>query len=378
MQMKTFRARSISEAVAQIKAEMGEDAVLVATRRLPDGTVDVTAAEERGVPGAADRRPTAASAYGRAAVTPPAIPEVTEPPVPPQAPIRRVEGGLPAAVRALQLPASSVDSLDEARKALRQSGLDPALVGEVMTSVTQLLPPTAGESVVRREVRTEIASRIKATDGFSGRTGRVVAMLVGPTGVGKTTTIAKIAAEALLNERKRVGLLTLDTFRIGAIEQLKVYADILDVPFAACGTPAELRMNLDRLRGCDLVLIDTAGRNPFAPGEVDALRPYLQAAPEAEVVLTLQATTRTAELLRIHNRHAGLNPSGFVFTKLDESLEFGGLVTLLLRSGIPVTFFGVGQRVPEDLEPARPARLAAALLDSTLFEPARGAITAAA
>ncbi len=344
MQMKTFKARSMKQAIARIKDELGEDAVIVATRRLADGTVDVTAARERGVQHeAAD------------AASP-----------------------TPAAAQRLAAQPAAPDAFADTRKALRQSGLDVSLVSEVMDAVTQIVPGRAGEAVVRREVRTELAARIKATDGFAGRQGRVVAMLIGPTGVGKTTTIAKIAAVAALTERKKVGLLTLDTFRIGAVEQLKVYADILNVPFAACGRPDELRKNLDRLRGCDLVLIDTAGRNPFAPGEVAALCPYLEAAPEAEVLLTLQATTRTSELLRVNDRHAGLKPSGFVFTKLDESYEFGGLVSLLLRTAKPVKFFGTGQRVPEDLEPARPARLAAALLDCTLFEPARGSISAAA
>ena len=281
-------------------------------------------------------------------------------PHPTQAPISKAPSAFDA-----------VDHMGATRRALRQSGLDTSLVNEVIDAVTNILPRRAGEAVVRREVRTEVAARLKATDGFAGRKGRVVAMLVGPTGVGKTTTIAKIAADAALRERKKVGLLTLDTFRIGAVEQLRVYADILAVPFAACGRPQELRMNLDRLRGCDLVLIDTAGRNPFAPGEVDAIKPFLQAAPEAEVLLTVQATTRTAELMRIHDRHSGVRPRGFVFTKLDESHEFGGLVSLLLRTALPVTFFGIGQRVPEDLEAARPARLAAALLDPSLFEPAR-------
>ena len=108
------------------------------------------------------------------------------------------------------------------------------------------------------------------------------------------------------------------------------------------------------------------------------LKPFLDVAPEAEVLLTLQATTRTTELLRTYDRHASLKPKGFVFTKLDESYEFGGLVTLLLRSDKPVTFFGVGQRVPEDLEAARPARLAAALLDPSLFEATDGCVSSAA
>ena len=309
---------------------MGEDAVLVSTRRLPDGGVDVTAARERGAALAPDRERAAAE---------------------------------PAAVRALRLSAGPLDRLAGARKALRQSGLDADITADVMQVVGDILPPTAGEAVIRREVRTEIAARIKATDGFSDRSGRVVAMLVGPTGVGKTTTIAKIAALATLRERKKVGLVTLDTFRIGAVEQLRVYADILNVPFAACGSPMELRKSLDRLEGCDLVLIDTAGRNPFAPGEIAVLEPFLAAAPEAEVLLTL---------------HASLKPKGFVFTKLDESYEFGGLVTLLLRADMPVTFFGVGQRVPEDLEAARPARLAAALLDPSLFEATDGCVSSAA
>lgn len=352
MQMKTFKARTMTEAVRRIREELGEDAVIVATRRLNDGTVDVTAAVERGVPSPAT-----------ATVLPQASQSAAHP---------------SRAPHHSQAAPAGVDHFGKVRKALRQSGLDPASATEVMDEVTRILPARAGESVIRREVRTEVAARIHASDGFSGRQGRVVAMLVGPTGVGKTTTIAKIAAAAALNERKKVGLLTLDTFRIGAVEQLKVYAEILSVPFAACGTPAELRMNLDRLRGCDLVLIDTAGRNPFAPGEVAALRPFVEAAPEAEVLLTLQATTRTSELLRINDRHAGLKPRGFVFTKLDESYEFGGLVTLLLRSGRPVAFFGTGQKVPEDLEPARPARLAAALLHPTLFAPTDGAISSAA
>lgn len=183
--------------------------------------------------------------------------------------------------------------------------------------------------------------------------------LVGPTGVGKTTTIAKLAGRARLEQRRRVGLVTLDLFRVAAVDQARAYADLLGAPLEVAGSSAELSRALDRLARCDLVLVDTAGRSPTDAPRLAELAALLAAAPEVEVWLTLSATTRLRELREAAARFAGCGPRGLVLTKLDETRAPGDAVELLARAPAPLRLVTDGQDVPEHIAAPDPARLAA-------------------
>ncbi|WP_206922413.1 flagellar biosynthesis protein FlhF [Alicyclobacillus suci] len=178
---------------------------------------------------------------------------------------------------------------------------------------------------------------------------RVVAF-VGPTGVGKTTSIAKIAALYVLAGKRRVGLLTTDTFRIAAVEQLKTYADILGVPMLVVDDAQELPLRLAELSGCDLILVDTAGRNFRKPETVANTQSLLGSLAPDETILVASLTAKPDDLDALVT---ACNPFGidkFLFTKLDETSTVGSIPALLAKYQRPLSYVTVGQNVPDDID----------------------------
>jgi len=186
---------------------------------------------------------------------------------------------------------------------------------------------------------------------------RVVA-LVGPTGVGKTTTIAKLAAHYRLKQRRRVGLITVDTYRIAAVEQLRTYADIIDLPMYVVSTPREMREASRQWEGLDLVLMDTAGRSPRDEIKLQELKAFLQEAHADEVHLVLSTTASARALVETARQFQTVGITALLLTKLDEASALGHLFSLLRASRLPVSYLTNGQNVPEDIEVAQAERLA--------------------
>jgi flagellar biosynthesis protein FlhF len=180
---------------------------------------------------------------------------------------------------------------------------------------------------------------------------RVVA-LVGPTGVGKTTTIAKLAALNVIGGQRRVGLITTDTYRIAAVEQLRTYANILNVPLEVVGQPQEMPGALERLRDRDLILIDTAGRNFRMDVYVQEMKTLLSAAPVDEVHLVLSLTTKPEDMDAVAEAFHTLPVHKLIFTKLDETLSHGAILNLMCKYRLPLSYVTTGQNVPDDLEVA--------------------------
>jgi len=175
--------------------------------------------------------------------------------------------------------------------------------------------------------------------------------------------LAKLAAKAQLEHGRRVALITLDTYRIGAVPQLAAYADILGVPLEVAQTPEDLSHALARLADYDVVFIDTIGRSPLGDG-VDGLVPFLATAAADEVHLVLSATTRPQDSLRAARTFARLVPNRLVITKVDETDDHSGIAAVARGIGLPLTWLGVGQEVPDDIEAATPERLGALLVAS--------------
>jgi flagellar biosynthesis protein FlhF len=192
-------------------------------------------------------------------------------------------------------------------------------------------------------------------------TRRVVA-LVGPTGVGKTTTVAKLAANFKLSHGVRVGLVTVDTYRIAAVEQLKTYAEIIDLPLAVVNDPSEMTRALDELGAVDLVFIDTAGRSPRDEVKIRELAEFLLQAPPDEIHLVLSAVAGQRSLRSAVERFAMVQFDRVILTKLDEADSLGGVLAVLGLSSRPVSYLTTGQAVPDDIEPADPMRLARLIL----------------
>ena len=201
----------------------------------------------------------------------------------------------------------------------------------------------------------------KGIDLQQGKKPRTVA-LIGPTGVGKTTTLAKIAARFVLATNVNAALITADTYRISAVEQLKTYSDIIGIPLTIVYAPDELRVALHKYADKDLILIDTAGRSQHNTYQMQELQEFLQAAPHIEKHLVLSATTKQQDAQDILTKFAVCQPDRVIFTKADETSSVGLILNLLYEQEIALSFLTNGQSVPDDIVPATPAALAGLLL----------------
>jgi flagellar biosynthesis protein FlhF len=196
---------------------------------------------------------------------------------------------------------------------------------------------------------------------LSGGTRHVVA-LVGPTGVGKTTTLAKLAAGFHFDQGTTVGFVTLDTFRLGAVDQLQKYADLLGAPCEVVSAPDQMLPALDRLSHCQLILIDTAGRSPRDGAQLDALNDFLRVAAPSQIHLVLSAASAQSHAQMALEQFAAVHPTHLLLTKLDESTCLGSWYRLLSSGTWPLSYLTTGQHVPEDILVANRRRVASLIL----------------
>ncbi len=215
-----------------------------------------------------------------------------------------------------------------------------------------------------REWAGEHAAGLVAVSGpirmVRGR--RKVVAFIGPTGVGKTTTIAKIAACFALFAKARVALVTADTYRIAAIEQIKSYAEIIGIPCEVVHSPRDMEQTLAELADYELVLIDTAGRSPNSPTRMYELKNMIDSAMPEEIHLVLSSTTRRRDLDNLIDRFEVVGFDRVILTKLDESMTFGAVFNVHAKCARPFSYFTNGQSVPEDIEAATQPAVAEMIL----------------
>jgi len=182
-------------------------------------------------------------------------------------------------------------------------------------------------------------------------------LFLGPTGVGKTTTLAKIAARLTLIENKRVGLITADTYRIAAVEQLKTYSEILGIPLEVIYESSELESAIEKFKDKDYILIDTAGRSHKSvelKNDYDELVKYID---RVKVFLVLSMTTGFRDMMSIIESYHFLDDYRILFTKLDEAVSYGNILNIKVLTGKPLSYFAIGQSVPDDIEVAEKERI---------------------
>jgi flagellar biosynthesis protein FlhF len=219
-------------------------------------------------------------------------------------------------------------------------------------------------AALRSRVAQMVAGEIAVAPPINVASGRCrVVALIGPTGVGKTTTIAKLAANFRLREKWNVGLITVDTYRIAAVEQLRTYADIIDLPMQVVSTSREMREAVGRLAHLDLILIDTAGRSPKDEVKIRELRALLAEARADEIHLVLSSVASAASLISTAERFAPAGATAMILTKLDEASALGHLLPTVRSARLPLSYLTNGQNVPDDIEPAEARRLAHTILD---------------
>jgi len=277
--------------------------------------------------------------------------------------------GMPQAQ--LQLPPTMLGLYGE----LVANDVDPMIALRLCEYTQRTLLEQGGDQTVDPEkarlfMRRVIADFIPVASPIQLDPGKVrVAALVGPTGVGKTTTIAKLAAYAKLELKQKVALLTLDTYRMAAVDQLHQYAEILQVPLHVALTVEDLRAAMRFYQDRALVLIDTPGHSPKDSEMQGQLRRFLDELPEVETHLVLSATTKPRDLADIAQRFEPLKPGRIIFTKLDETSTFGPLLSTLVRVKRPLSYLGTGQDVPQDLEMATSRRVADLILPLPQVDP---------
>ena len=390
MEIKTYRARSMHEALTLVRRELGPEAAVLHTREVRSSRlfgliqgprqIEVTASVSVNVPSRLPVEP-----QPEAAVTEPAARRGPGPESP-------SNGSAPSTPIAPRTESPTVfsddlkDQLTDLRAMLQglcrrsQSGGGADLPDSLFRLFTDLIDADLNEDLARElveRVRVEapgaeltdpvllkarIARMLEAEIPTSGpievRSGgqRIVA-LVGPTGVGKTTTIAKLAANYRLKEKRKVGLITVDTYRIAAVEQLRTYADIIDLPMQVVSTAREMREAVRRLDGLDLILMDTAGRSPRDEIKIRELKALLAEAGADEVHLVLSIVAGARTLAMTAERFAPVGTTNMILTKLDEATGLGNLLPLVRSSKLPLSYVTNGQNVPDDIEVAAADRL---------------------
>jgi flagellar biosynthesis protein FlhF len=218
-------------------------------------------------------------------------------------------------------------------------------------------PKTGGPAAKKRIIR-EIMEAVEVKDPFKNKKGGpILAAFLGTTGVGKTTTVAKLAAQLMLREKMRVGLISIDGYRIGAMEQLRIYANILGIPCFPAFCRKDLLHALKKLSQKDVILIDTAGQSHYDKPRIQALRALIASEAPVDCHLLLPVGTSEGEMDQAVQNFQGFGFKSYVFTKLDECRRRGAILNQILRYPLPISYVTTGQNVPEDIEKADRGKL---------------------
>jgi flagellar biosynthesis protein FlhF len=211
---------------------------------------------------------------------------------------------------------------------------------------------------VKNMALNEIMNVIDVKNPFEIKeNNQIIAAFIGTTGVGKTTTIAKLAARLMLEKTKKVGLISLDAYRIGAMEQLKTYANILGVPCFQAFKKKDLLFALRRMEEKDVVLIDTAGQSQYDSSRLDDLRKLIPDNLNISTHLLLSIATTESEMNKAADNFRCLNYQSYIFTKRDETQKCGSILNQIMKQNLPVSYITTGQNVPEDIEQAEKEKL---------------------
>ncbi|MEW6669181.1 MAG: hypothetical protein AB1512_28550 [Thermodesulfobacteriota bacterium] len=363
MHIKTYRAPSAQEAIRMVKKEMGTDAVILRTRTFPSPRGD-SAAENRRVEvtAAVDYEPAGDGVPSSGSVE---IKVLLEHYQALAADLRELkEAVLSAEGGGLLKPEIYHNRALRARYVnFKGFGLRPEIICELMSGADRKEP---GEKVSAAGLLQDSLARVLRRIGVQGespdRGRRRIVSFIGPTGVGKTTTLAKMAALSAVRQGRKTALISLDTFRVAAVAQLECYARIMGIPLEIAVNREDLLKAIHKQDACDFILIDTAGSSPNHGDALLELKNILSIPEEIHSYLVLSATTRYEDLLHADRQFGSLPFASYIFTKLDETEDASSMINFLVSRKRPVSYFATGQQVPEDIESASKKRLASLLL----------------
>ena len=261
------------------------------------------------------------------------------------------------------------EHMKEVYATLVEHDVDEKLAAELTQSVYKTLPVTEMEKKesINRHVIQTIAGLMKTGTVVKARLKRPkVVALIGPTGVGKTTTIAKLAAIQKLVNHASVALITADTYRIGAIEQLRTFASIADIPVEVVYRPTDMAHAMKKFAKKDIIFVDTVGRNQRSKKDLAELRKFVEAAKPDEIHLVLSASTSSKGLADVAEKFKSLQPNNLIFSKIDEAVTFGPLFNIAQRQKMNVSYLTTGQAVPEDILPADGIKFASLVYENAI------------
>jgi len=360
MQVKKYRADTIREAIGRVRNVLGSEAMIISTRKLMESGGD--------------------NGFEIAAVQP--GDDISNKR---SSPLREVRSELMSIKEMIYLVNHSCGIIERlminpgilnlyarlirngvndyyARIFLERAG---ALKGQPPDRMDNIRKKTIKEIIQAIDIKDPFEARLPqpSMSGQVGGKNRIIAAFVGTTGVGKTTTIAKLAAQLMLKTSKKVGLISIDNYRIGAMEQLKTYADILGIPCFPAFNRKDLLFALKRMEGRDIVLVDTAGQSQYDTSRIEELRKMITADLDISCHLLLSVATTESEMNRAAINFGPLRCHSYIFTKTDEAERCGSIINQIMKLRLPISYITTGQNVPEDIEGASKEKILNLLLN---------------
>ncbi len=376
MKIKKYLADDFQSAFKQAKKEMGRDAIILSSRQVKKGgflgffarmKVELTVAVDddmrverdklRSVP--VESNPLAPAPAINSNSNPVGEQELQL--LQEMYKMNDIMAGIKGKMYEVELIKGISQPVQEFYKTLINNHVDQEIALRMANSVEGQLPDGKGDYDWVNDVCLNTLQRfldeIKPIECTGGDGARVVVM-VGPTGVGKTTTIAKLAANLTFIDSRQVAFITLDTYRVSAAEQLKTFADIIGVPIKVVFSPADLGEAIESYRDKDIIFIDTAGRSPYNHEHMSELHEFLDIARADETILVLSVNTASSDLLNIYHEFNRIGVDKLIFTKLDETNCYGQILNIISEIKKPVAYFTTGQNVPDDIEVPDPFKFA--------------------
>ncbi|MGI2328539.1 flagellar biosynthesis protein FlhF [Planococcus sp. YIM B11945] len=374
MRLKTYVVQNMTEAIPMIKKDLGADALILNTKKIKTGGfMGFFKKEKLEVIAAVETQ----SAEKKKKMEPAKL----EFPAPVQEPVPVVEPAPHPVVQQVQQPDSDLinelknikhvmmqvigeDRLPAVLKPLNQRLAQQEIAPEIQSELFAKLmlelekKPALTELEVNAFARSEVLRLVNEHQKTPAAKNPEIICFIGPTGVGKTTTIAKIAADLMLREDKKVGLITSDTYRIAAVEQLKTYASILNIPIKVAESSADLIHAMEGLRDCDIILMDTAGRNYQQKQYIDDLERMLPDKNKIQINLVLSLTSKYEDMRKIIDNFKTIQMDELLLTKKDETSSAGAILNLIYHYSIPIRRIANGQNVPDDILTVTPELIA--------------------
>lgn len=362
MRIKTYEADTMQDAMDQIKQDLGPNALILNTRQVTKSVKWFGLAKKHiieVVAGIATPKRTASESSS--ALVP--VPTIDSPAD--QSEDSVVEGKTVEAIALRNIRSA----LDDVYQHQIERGVNKELSQRLVYILDDIISNAISHNrkletkTIRQDFNDRLSQVIQVSGGvdFNVEEQQVIA-LVGPTGVGKTTTVAKLAAVFSVLNYKTVGLISIDAYRIAAYDQLKTYAEIIGLPVELALSPQGARDAIDKFADQDIIIVDSVGRSPNHQIHMAELHGYMQVIRPTEVHLTVSASVKFEDLVRIVDRYKTLDVSRIIFTKLDETVALDTVVNGAYYTKYPISYLGVGQTVPDDLEVANIEKMSNFLL----------------